>query len=90
VAVLHGSIVREIDGRILFSVEADQADAPRFGLSGEIWLARRQCRKVIESKQPWGADIVELDDAVAESKAPRNIPATHQGTGHGRTQQGRD
>lgn len=71
--VLWGHILEEREGRILLDVIPAMGDAPIFGLAGQIWFARRECRKVEEhTEKPTGArglDFVSIPPHVAKAKA---------------------
>lgn len=68
-AQIHGTIVREIDGCMCFRVLADRGEAQAYRLAGEIWISRRQCRRITEAAVGQPFDIIEVDDAIAAAFA---------------------
>lgn len=65
---LYGTILREIDGRILIDLAPQLGDAPRFGLAGQHWFAKRQCL-LQEARQRGELDVVQISFALASLKS---------------------
>lgn len=70
VITLLGTIVRQLDGQMLFRIAADKADAPQFGFpaGGQFWIKRSQCY-VREARERGELDRLELSAELATLKA---------------------
>ena len=69
IVTLFGTILRsDAPGSFVLDVAAELGDAARYGLAGQITLARRQCREIHERCAGERYDIVRLPAHVAELK----------------------
>lgn len=75
---LFGTIVRELDARILFRI-APRGDALAYGLAGDVWLARHQCIEIVEATNHLEPDAVRISENLARAKAAAGKPPTPRG-----------
>jgi hypothetical protein len=70
VITLLGTILRELDGQILFRVDPDKGDAAvlRFPAASEFWIKRAQCH-VREARTRGELDRLEMSAELASLKA---------------------
>jgi hypothetical protein len=68
---LLGTILRELDGQILFRVSAARGDAPALGFpaGGQFWIKRAQCLRIRYAPGSGELDEIELSAELASLKA---------------------
>jgi hypothetical protein len=77
VVTLYGQVVREVDNRIEFQIDAARGDAAAAGLSGMLRLGRHQSIGGVGELGKW--DVVRLTDALAKAKAAEQVVPPTQG-----------
>jgi hypothetical protein len=68
VVILYGSILKELEGRILLDIAPQLGDAREFGLVGQMWFGKRQCR-IEEARVRGQHDVIRISYALAVSKS---------------------